>query len=225
MPRRSRSRAPGRAAAALVVASLMGCAHQAGPAEAAATFGAALERGDVAGAYALLSADTRARLPLAVFKLQLDEGGASTRQAARALRDGKLSAPPRAALELPDGDTLTLIQENGAWRVDGHPLEAWGQRSPRAALRTFVRAVESRRYDVVLRLVPMRHRATVTVETLRLFWEGGAAAENARVVGRLKAALSAPIVELGDEARMPYAERAEARLVREDGLWKIETPD
>ncbi len=205
---------------------LTGCAHQAtGPAEAAAAFGAALERGDVAAAYALLSAETRARMPLAGFKLQLEEGGAFTRQEARALREGKLPAAPRATLELPEGETLTLVQEDGAWRVDGHPLEPWGQRSPRAALRTFVRAVESRRYDVVLGLVPTRHRATVTLETLRLFWEGASAAENAQVVGRLKAALGAPLIELGDEARMPYGERAEARLVREDGLWKIETPD
>jgi hypothetical protein len=226
-PRRPRSLALGRAGAALAVALLVaGCAHGAtGPAETAAAFGAALERGDVAAAYALLSADTRARLPLAAFKLQVEEGGASTRQAARALREGKRPAPARAEVGVPEGEPLALVEEDGAWRVDGHSFEPWSQRSPRAALRTFVRAIESRRYDVVLRLVPTRHGATVTVETLRLFWEGAAAAENAQLVARLRAALGAPIVEVGDEAHMPYGERAEARLVREDGLWKIETPD
>jgi len=37
--------------------------------------------------------------------------------------------------------------------------------------------------------------------------------------------LTLGIVEVGDEARMPYGTDAEARLVREDGAWKIEDPD
>jgi hypothetical protein len=32
-------------------------------------------------------------------------------------------------------------------------------------------------------------------------------------------------VETGDEARMPYGERAEVVFVKEDGRWKIEDPD
>ena len=60
---------------------------------------------------------------------------------------------------------------------------------------------------------------------LRDFWEGEHKAENAERLARLRAALGAPIVEVGDEARMPYGADAEARLVREDGDWKIEDPD
>jgi hypothetical protein len=216
----------GARVATLAACLVAACAHRAaGPADTLAAFGAAIERGDVAAAYALTSAEYRARVPLPAFKLQLEEGGASTYETARSLRDGRLAGPPRAEVDVASGETLTLVQQDGAWRVDGHPLEPWSQRTPRAALRTFVRAVEARRYDVVLRLVPTRHRSGVTVETLRLFWEGASAAQNAQLVARLRAALEAPIVEVGDEAAMPYGERGEARLVREDGLWKIEDPD
>ncbi|HVZ74216.1 MAG TPA: hypothetical protein VHJ20_17675 [Polyangia bacterium] len=210
-----------RGAAAILF--VLGCASRgAGPSATAAAFGAAVERGDAAAAYALTSADYRARVPLATFAAELQDGGAAMRDAGRALREGR--SPPRAEVDLGHGEALGLVEEGGAWRVDG-PLEPWSQRTPRAALRTFVRALEAKRYDVVLRLVPARARPGVTVESLRLYWEGPSAADNAQLVSRLRAALGSPIVEEGAAARMPYGERDEARLVREDGLWKIEDPD
>ena len=66
--------------------------------------------------------------------------------------------PPRVEVQLPLGETVPLVLEDGRWRIDGPLLEPWGQRTPRAALRTFVRALEQRRYDVLSRLVPARYR-------------------------------------------------------------------
>jgi hypothetical protein len=218
----------GRLVCALIAISSLGpaCAQRAvGPGETLAAFGAAVERGDAAAAYALTSADFQARVPLAAFMAELEAGGAPTRDAARRLREGKGAAPLRIEVEAAPGEPLQLVEERGRWRVDGHPFEAWSQRTPRAALRTFVRALEARRYDILLRLVPARHRAEVTVEKLRLFWEAEPAAPNVRLLARLRGALGAPIVETGDEARLSYGERDEAFLVREDGLWKIENPD
>jgi hypothetical protein len=118
-----------------------------------------------------------------------------------------------------------VVDEGGRWRIDGAPFEPWSQRTPRAALRSFVRALEQRRYDIVLRLCPTRHRTGLTVESLRSYWEGAGKDENAQLLARLRAAMRAPIVEAGDEAHMPYGERAEVLFVREDGAWKIEDPD
>jgi hypothetical protein len=217
---------PARLAGVAALLAALGCARRAaGPSDTLAAFGAALERGDVAAAYALTSDDFRARTPLAAFKAEVEEGGAATRDAARALRERKPASAPRAQVEVAPGEVLALVEERGAWRVDGHPFEAWGQRTPRAALRTFVRAIEAHRYDVVLRLVPARQRVAVTADALRLYWEGAGSGERLEGLRQLKAALGAPIAESGDEARMPYGDRAEARLVREDGLWKIEDPD
>jgi hypothetical protein len=88
-----------------------------------------------------------------------------------------------------------------------------------------VRALEQRRYDIVLRLCPTRRRAGLSVEALRAFWEGEHKTENVALLQSLREALGAPIVEIGDEARLSYGAGSEARLVREDGVWKIEDPD
>jgi hypothetical protein len=213
-------------AACLVVAAA--CAQKApGPSETLAAFGAAVERKDFPAAYALTSAEYRARVPLAAFRSQLEAGGADTQAAGRNLREeaarGKLRV--EVDLDLDPGERLVLVEEGGAWRVDRHALEPWSQATPRAALRSFVRALEQRRYDVVLRLCPNRQRASLSVDTLRAAWEGAERDGNARLLAQLRAAIRAPIVEAGDEARMPYGERAEVLFVKEDGRWKIEDPD
>jgi hypothetical protein len=92
-------------------------------------------------------------------------------------------------------------------------------------LRSFVRALEQRRYDVVLRLCPTARRAGLSIDVLRAYWEGEHQVENAQLLARLRASLGAPIVETGDEARLPYGAGSEVRLVREDGIWKVEDPD
>ena len=70
------------------------------------------------------------------------------------------------------GEEVPLVLEGGRWRIDGPVYEAWGQATPRAAVRTFVRALDAHRYDVVLRLVPDRYRAGLSADRLRAFWEG-----------------------------------------------------
>ena len=120
---------------------------------------------------------------------------------------------------------MPLVLESGGWRIDGPVLEPWGQGTPRAALRTFLRALAERRYDVVLRLVPNRYRGGLSADKLRQYWEQERTDEHAALLARLRAAAAAPIVESGDEAHMPYGPDEEVRFTREDGRWKIEDPD
>jgi len=211
----------------VVALALCGCAHPASsPADTLSAFGAALERKDLPAAYALTSADFRARVPLEAFKAEVEEGGAETPAVGRRLRAAGERKVPRVAVELEPGAPVSLVQEGGRWVLDEPSLiEPWSQRTPRAALRSFVRALEQRRYDIVLRLCPTRRRAGLTAEALRAEWEGEHKIDDAQLLQRLRDALGAPIVELGDEARMPYGTHSEARLVREDGSWKIEDPD
>jgi hypothetical protein len=209
-----------------VAASLAGCAAKAaGPGDTLAAFGAALERKDFDAAYALTSNAYRARVPLAAFRASLDEGGADTQALGRELRTEVAQRPARVEVEVEPGRAVGLVEEGGGWRVDGPSIEPWSQRTPRVALRSFVRALELRRYDVVLRLAPTQRRAALTVEGLRAYWEGERKADNDQLLAQLRAALGAPIVETGEEARMPYGERAEVHFTREDGLWKIEDLD
>jgi hypothetical protein len=205
----------------------LGCARPlAGPGATLSALGAALERKDYDAAYALTSADFRARVPLAAFRAELEEGGPATEALGQRLRAAGEARRPRVTVEPAPGEPLALVEEGGRWLVDDPALfEPWSQRTPRAALRSFVRALERRRYDVVLRLCPTRRRAGLSVEALRAFWEGEHKTENAALLTRLRDALAAPIVEVGDEARVPYGTGNEVRLVREDGAWKIEDPD
>jgi hypothetical protein len=211
--------------ALLLLASALGCAHKPeGPAATLQELGAALARGDLRAAYTLTSADFQRRTPYDAFAASLTASGADTRALVTRLREAGAPGPPREDIQLENGEPKTQVLEDGRWRVDGPLPEPWGQRTPRAALRTFVRALGERRYDVVLRLVPRRHRVDLTPDKLRRYWEAHQE-ETRALLTRLQAALGAPIVETGDEAHMPYGPEQEMVFVREDGVWRIEDPD
>jgi len=212
-------------AAVLVIASVLACAHKPeAPSATLQDFGAALARGDLRAAYALTSADFQKRTPYEAFAAGLGSNAADTVALGKRVGEQAARVAPRVDLQLGQGEALSLVLEAGRWRIDGPVPEPWGQRTPRAALRTFVRALGERRYDVVLRLVPRRHRVDLTADKLRQYWEAHKE-ETRALLARLQAALAAPIVESGDEAHMPYGPEHEVVFVREDGVWRIEDPD
>jgi hypothetical protein len=204
----------------------LGCAHGAdSPGGAAAAFGAALARGDAKTAYALTSAATRKRMPYEAFAAALAADPAAAKAFGGRLATEGAALPARADLTLSTGEPIALVAEDGGWRVDGPAFDPWGQGTPRAALRTFIRALDERRYDVLLRLAPNRYRGDLSVDKLRQYWEEQRKDDHPAVLTRLRAAAAAPIVESGDEARLPYGPEQEVRFVREDGRWKVESPD
>jgi len=209
----------------IMAVAALACAHQPeGPAATLQAFGDALARGDLRGAYGLTSADFQKRTPYDAFSAGLGSNAADTKDVGKRFADQAAHVEPRVEVQLAQGETLALVLEGGRWRVDGPAPEPWGQRTPRAALRTFVRALGERRYDIVLRLVPRRHRADLTADKLRQYWEAHQD-ETKAMLTRLQGALAAPIVESGDEAHMPYGQEMEMIFVREDGVWRIEDPD
>ncbi|HEX3697276.1 MAG TPA: hypothetical protein VH374_18020 [Polyangia bacterium] len=219
-----RLRGIARPLAAVICLLVAGCAHPPpGPAASVAAFAAAADRGDYKTAYALTSADYQKRVPVAAFRLELDARAVDGRSLAQRFAP-RTPGLARVTLDLADGETLPLVQEGGTWRLDAPSLEPFPRRTPRAALRSFVRALEQRRYDVLVRFAPGRYRAGLTAEKLRQMWEGEHKADNQKLLAELRANLEAPIVELGDEAHMPYGDHV-VRLVREDGAWTIVDPD
>jgi len=205
-------------AAALV----SGCAHApAAPGAALAQFGEALARGDLRAAYAMTSEDLQRRVPFQAFAAGFQGPAADPASLGRRIASEAERVAPRVEVELAAGERVPLVFEEGRWRVDGPVYEAWGQETPRAALRTFVRALDARRYDVLLRLVPDRVRGGLTAERLRSFWEESDADVHRRLLAKVRAAAAAPLVEAGDEAHAPLADGGEVRLVREPGGWKI----
>jgi len=205
----------------LVVIAVVGCGPHAapGPKETLHAFADALHAGRVDDAYALMSADYRKSHDRDVFTHSL---GPSEKRAVAKLRDGRIEL--HAEVELDDGERLYLVQEPDGWRFARDPPDLYPQRgAPEEALRSFVRAVERKRWDVVLRFVPQRYRGTITVDALKERWEGEGAAALKAQLDAVKAHLDQPFEIQGNEARLPVGERKQVKLVREGAPWVVGT--
>jgi hypothetical protein len=104
-------------------------------------------------------------------------------------------------------------------------VERFGRRTPREALRSFVRAIDAQRYDVVLKFVPRKYRDHLTVEKVRDQFEGAQREQNQQIVDRIRAHLDAQIDERDDIATLAYDGRFQVKLVREDGVWCVQDLD
>lgn len=176
-------------------------------------------------AYALLSEDYRQRVSYEEFERYLSDHPEEARDVAALLQRIDGEAEVTAVVRYADGQELTLVQEDGEWRIAGNPANLYDQSTPRAAVRSFVRAMERRRYDIVLRFVPNASREGMDEERLRASFEGEGREEIERLVASLRANLDNPIEEVGDRATMTYGEGAAVQLILEDGVWKVEDPD
>lgn len=173
-------------------------------------------------AYQLMSAEYRRSHDRDAFERALQ---ATDPKALEKLRSGQVTL--EAEVDLGDGEKLPLTWERGAWRVARDPLDFYPQGTPEEALRSFIRAVENHRYDVVLKFVPRRYRATITTDKLRERWEGERRAELLAQLSAARVHLGEPFAYApsGDEATLPVATgetKKQVRLQREDGGWKVE---
>jgi hypothetical protein len=213
----------------VAIAAAGGCGHRGEtPPEALRAFASAMARGDWDRAYGRMSEGYRRRISRERFRAEAEADRRAVLADAAALGVAPGSRPARAMVETSGGAELPLVLEGGQWRLDEQPVAPYSQASPRAALRTLVRAIGERRYDVVLRLVPARHRPRVTQESLRVYWEGPSAEAHRKLLELLRANVNGAVVETGTEARMPIGRPGEAGgerevlFVLEDGVWKVE---
>ncbi len=194
-----------------------------GPRETLSGYAEALEQGRVKEAYALLSDEAKKALPYAAFERMVRENGDEMRSLAQAL--GRPSSPPEvtATVTTEGGRTLTLVYQDGKWRVDGAALDLYGQSTPESAVRSFLRAYRNRRFDVLVRFVPSSEAEGLDAAKLRKAWEGEQKAEMDRLTGALEAGLgTARFERVGNRATMSYAAGGTVELVEEAGRWKIE---
>lgn len=197
-----------------------------GPTDTVLAYAESLRENRYADAWRLLSSDARAVLSYDDFARAARENPEAVRDAVNALSRVDGRAPVTARLELGSGETLTLYYEGGQWRLDPSALEFYGQHTPRQALRSFVRAMERQRWDVLLRLAPRRVAEGLTTEQLREAWGRREADAAQQTLDQLRRELDRDraIEVVGDRATMTYGTGGAhtAQLVREDGLWKIE---
>lgn len=210
----------------LLALLLSACAaRQGSPEVTVRSFADALDDGRYEAAYALLGESYRRRVSLEDFVRHIEAHPQEARELAALLAHPAETEAITARVPFPDGDALELVWEDGRWRVVGNTVDFYDQSTPRAALRSFVRAMERRRYDVVLRFVPEADREGMTVEHMREAWEGEGREEIDRLVANLRANLDRPIEIVGDRATMTYGDSYTVQFVREDGVWRIEDPD
>ncbi len=195
------------------------------PQSALRTYARALENGHADEAYRYLSDEARRGISLEAFRRMVKDDPEGVKEIGRSLE--RPTAPPvvTATVTSPSGQELHLVLEDGAWRVDASSIELYAQDTPRHAIQGFVRAVERKRFDVVMRYVPEAHKEGLDATKLKSAWEGHEKEEILQVVSALKQALpTATIEETGERATMPYG-AGTMQLVREHGLWKIENFD
>jgi hypothetical protein len=207
-----------------------GCAagpggRAADPHRALKAYAQAIDSSKYDTAYGMMTADFRKRHNQQEFVRMLRDNPDALKQAVSQLKGPVDRVELQAELSYAEGDKLRLVVEQGQWKIASDPVDFYSQRTPAEALRSFVRAIERRRYDIVLRFVPAKWAGKMTVDTMRKQWEGEKQGEVKQLLGNLKANLKAQIHTSGDRANMPYGEKHEVRFVREDSLWKIEDPD
>lgn len=222
----SRFESPAPVLGALLSALVVSCGPSRVPRSAEATiaaYAAALQARDEAAALRLLTSAEQRRLGPEALARALAAQPREADELAAALR----RAPPArvyAEIALEDGRTLRLEQEHDGFRLVDPLTRFYAQTSPRAALRSFVRAVERGRWDVVRALMPNSAQRGLAPEAL----ERALAAEReslSRAAAQLASGDGAAIEVVGDRATMAYGESFTARFLREDGLWKLEDPD
>jgi len=203
----------------------LGCASApaTSPRGAVDAYAAALDAGRERDAYDLLSAETRAELSFEDFQKRLKQNPAEVKALVQSLSVPAGPAYVTATVTTRDGQSLLLVLENGAWRVDQSALDVYTQTSPQKALGSFVLALENKRYDVLLRFVPDDQQEGLDARILQEAWEGEQKLEMEQIGQGLRLALPTAAIELlGDRATMSYGAGATVELVREHGSWKIE---
>jgi hypothetical protein len=216
-----------------------GCTQTSAPSDTLRAYASALEDKRVDDAYRMLSDEAKRAISLEAFRRMVLENPDDVLEIARALARPAAAPVVTATVAMPNGDELSLVLEDGKWRVDAAAVDLYGQATPRQALAGFLRAHERKRYDVLLRYIPDADRegsapsplapsgaageaGEITPEQLRAAWEGAQREETERVLQALRAALpTAVIEENGDTASMSYGSGGTVSFLRERGLWKI----
>lgn len=212
----------------LALLLLWGCARPAArdPLGVARRYLDLAAEGQLDAAYAMLSDDYKRRCDRPCFVKLLSSQRPELLQARAQVRAKEARAELRAELALSDGTFLKLAQPagGGPYAFADNPLDFYPQDTPERTLRSFMRAVESRRYEPLLRFVPQALEAQYTLEVLRERFDGAGRTALLAELAVIRRHLGEPFMldREGRTARLPVGDGKEAQLTFEDGRWRVE---
>ena len=129
---------------------------------------------------------------------------------------------PTALVFVRADQPLATIWTGRAWVFAEDPTVVYDQSSPRAALRSLVRASQMERWDVLLGLAPERYRLGLSEDDLRRAWSEGEYASALKAAReRLVRHLAAPISADAHEAVLDLGDGEAAHLEREGPRWVV----
>lgn len=187
-------------------------------------YASALESKNYKQAYGLMDNDFREHHSFESFVSALEESPDSPSEVATEIRSAQ-KKEYRAAMSLLGGDSIPMIFEDGAWRIEGNPMDFYDHSSPRASLRAFVMASEMKRWDMLLLLSPESYRDKMTESDIKSHFEGVDKESINKMIAELKRGIQNDINDYGDKAEMHYGDERVCRFVKEGANWKILDPD
>jgi hypothetical protein len=201
------------------------CARPQGPSRTLDKYGTALKNHDFAQAYDLMSSSFRSKVSREDYVRMMRDNPREVDETAERLRGKHGSLEVTAEFEYGLGDQMRMVQEGGAWRIASNPLDFYDQSTPKAALRSFIRAFRLERWDVMLRFVPNQYREKMDAAKVKDEFTGASKEQIETLINTLEANVDEPITERGNDARMSYGDRFEVKFVKEDGVWKLKDLD
>jgi hypothetical protein len=205
----------------LIAIVLSACAPAKGPSQTLDNYGRALKNHDYGTAYDLMSSSFRGKVSRDEYARMMRDNPREVDETADRLRGKHGSLEVSAEFEYGLGDQMRLVQEDGHWKIATNPLGFYDQSSPKAALRSFLRAYRLERWDVMLRFVPNQYREKMDAAKMKAQFAGPSKEQMDTLMNTLEANVDEPITERGNDARMSYGEKYEVKFQKEDGVWKL----
>lgn len=129
---------------------------------------------------------------------------------------------PTALVFVGADQPLATIWTGHTWVFAEDPTLVYDQSSPRAALKSLVRASQMERWDVLLGLAPERYRLGLSEDDLRRAWSEGEYASALKAArDRLVWHLAEPIASDAHEAVLDLGDGEAAHLEREGPRWVV----
>jgi hypothetical protein len=205
----------------VILAVLAACRPSGGPAGALDSYGRALARRDYHASYDLMSSAFKSKVSREDYERMMRDNPREVDDTADRLRSRHGRIEVSAEFEYGLGDQMRLVEEDGRWKIASNPLAFYDQSTPKAALRSFIRAYRLERWDIMLRFVPNQYREKMDVAKMKAQFTGASKEAMETLMSSLEANVDETITERGNDARMQYGDKYEVKFVREDGLWKL----